>query len=97
MLAIVVSAGSIFNSAVAEEAQQATVAFPDSWMIRLGTYIVDGTDTTFSVSSNVAGLGTVIGSRKHSFSNFLYSSPNTNCLLAKVNGECAMNTPLEIK
>ena len=60
MLAIVVSAGSIFNSVVAEEAQQTTVAFPDTWMIRLGTYIVDGSDTQFSVSSDVAGLGTVI-------------------------------------
>lgn len=60
MLAIVVSAGSIFNSALAEDAQPAAVAFPDSWMIRLGAYIVDGADTQFSVSSDIAGLGTVL-------------------------------------
>jgi hypothetical protein len=36
------------------------VAFPDTWMIRLGTYIVDGSDTQFSVNSDVAGLGSVI-------------------------------------
>ncbi len=29
-------------------------------MLRLGSYIVDGADTQFSVSSDVAGLGTVI-------------------------------------
>ena len=50
---------SIFNNVAAED-EVLTVAFPDSWMIRLGAYIVDGSDTQFSVSSNVAGLGTVI-------------------------------------
>jgi len=63
MLAIVVSTGSIFNSAVAEEAQPTTVAFSDVWMIRAGTYIVDGADTKFSVVSDV-GLGTVIDYNK---------------------------------
>lgn len=63
MLVIVVSAGFSFNSAVAEEAQQTNVAFPDTWMIRAGTYIVDGANTKFSVVSD-AGLGTVIDYNK---------------------------------
>ena len=51
---------SILNPAIAEDSSTQAVAFPDSWMIRAGTYIVDGADTQFSVSSDVAGLGTVI-------------------------------------
>lgn len=51
---------SILNTAVAEESSSQTVAFPDTWMIRAGAYIVDGSDTQFTVSSDVAGLGTVI-------------------------------------
>lgn len=51
---------SIPNTAIAEESQRPeAVAFSDTWMIRLGTYIVDGSDTKFSVVSDV-GLGTVI-------------------------------------
>ena len=48
------------TSAIAEESQQSVVAFPDKYMLRLGTYIVDGADTKFSVTSDVGGLGTVI-------------------------------------
>ena len=47
------------NVTAAEDEKQA-VAFPDKFMIRLGTYIIDGSDTQFSVNSDVAGLGTVI-------------------------------------
>lgn len=50
---------AIINNAAAEENQELAVAFPDKYMIRLGAYIVDGTDTQFSVNSD-KGLGTVI-------------------------------------
>jgi hypothetical protein len=56
--AIVITAVLMTGNAYA--ADDAPVAFSDTWMIRLGTYIVDGSDTQFSVSSDVAGLGTVI-------------------------------------
>ena len=51
---------AIINNAAAEENQGLAVAFPDKYMIRLGAYIIDGSDTQFSVSSDVLGLGTVI-------------------------------------
>ena len=50
--------GLMSGSAVASEDEASAVAFPDKYMFRLGTYIVDGADTTFSVSGNV--IGTVI-------------------------------------
>jgi len=56
--AVLFAATSIFNPAVAEDGSSQAVAFPDSWMIRLGAYIVDGSDTQFSVSTS--GLGSVI-------------------------------------
>ena len=60
ILAVIVTAASFFNNAIAEESQEPALINPDTWMIRLGTYIVDGADTQFSVSSDIAGLGTVI-------------------------------------
>ena len=47
------------NVSAAEE-ETTTFAFPDKYMIRLGGYIVDGANTTFSVTSDIGGLGTVI-------------------------------------
>lgn len=58
-VATILALGMVTSNAVAAEEQAAAVAFPDTWMIRLGTYIVDGADTKFSVVSDV-GLGTVI-------------------------------------
>lgn len=49
---------SIVNNVFAEENQESVVAFPDKYMLRLGAYIVDGSDTQFSASKD--GLGTVI-------------------------------------
>ena len=51
---------AIINNVMAEENQASAVAFPDKYMVRLGSYIVDGSDTQFSVSSDIGGLGTVI-------------------------------------
>ena len=51
---------AIINNAAAEENQGLAVAFPDKYMIRLGAYIIDSSDTVFSVSSDILGLGTVI-------------------------------------
>ncbi len=47
------------GSAAIAENESPTEAFPDKYMIRLGTYIVDGSDTQFSVNTP-SGLGTVI-------------------------------------
>jgi hypothetical protein len=59
--ALLFAASSLFNPAVAEQGSQTqTVAFPDTWMIRAGAYIVDGSDTQFSVNSGTSVLGTVV-------------------------------------
>ncbi|MDX2507701.1 MAG: hypothetical protein QNL62_24950, partial [Gammaproteobacteria bacterium] len=59
MVAAIITSGLATGSAVAAEDEAPTVAFPDKYMIRLGAYIVDGSDTQFSVSSPI-GVGTVI-------------------------------------
>ncbi len=53
----IITLGLMSGSAVASE-DEVAVAFPDKYMIRLGAYIVDGSDTQFSISGNV--IGTVI-------------------------------------
>ncbi len=62
VVAVIITLGMATGNAVAaeDEAPAPGVAFPDKYMIRLGAYYVDGSDTQFSVSSNVLGLGTVI-------------------------------------
>ncbi len=60
IVATIITSGMMTGSVSATEEEAAAVAFPDSWMIRLGTYIVDDSDTQFSVSSPLAGLGTTI-------------------------------------
>lgn len=54
----IVLGGLLSGSVSAAENEADAVAFPDKYMLRVGTYIVDGADTQFSVSTN--GLGTVI-------------------------------------
>ena len=49
---------TVINVAAAED--ELTVAFPDQWMVRVGAYIVDGSNTQFSINSDVGGLGTTI-------------------------------------
>jgi hypothetical protein len=56
----ILALGVVTSNTVAAEEEAAAVAFPDTWMLRVGTYIVDGADTQFSVSSDLGGLGTVI-------------------------------------
>ncbi len=61
--AFTVAFTSIVNNAIADD--EATVyAFPDKWMVRVGSYIVDRADTTFSINSDVGGLGTTIDFKK---------------------------------
>ena len=50
---------STFNNAAAVD-ETPTVAFPDKYMIRLGVYIVENSNTKFSVNSDTAGIGTQI-------------------------------------
>ena len=59
IVAAIITLGMATGSAVAAEDEPATVAFPDKYMLRLGAYFVDGSDTQFSVSSPI-GLGAVI-------------------------------------
>jgi len=60
IVAAVTLCGLISGNVSAAEDETATFAFPDKYMIRLGAYIVDGSNTQFSVTSDVGGLGTVI-------------------------------------
>ena len=61
--AVIITA-SLFNHAVAADDPELTFAFPDKWMIRLGAYIVDGSNTQFSVNSALGGLGATIDYQK---------------------------------
>jgi len=59
VVAGIIITGVLSGNVTAAEDEMAEVAFPDNYMLRLGTYIVDGSDTQFSVNSP-SGLGTVI-------------------------------------
>ena len=55
----------LFNAAHAAENRESMAAFPDRWMIRAGAYVVDGTNTQFSINSSTgSGLGTTIDFEK---------------------------------
>lgn len=62
-IAAVIAFTSIINNAIAEDNEELAVAFPDSWMIRLGAYIVDGSNTQVSVNSAL-GVGAAIDYQK---------------------------------
>ncbi len=51
---------SVFNISDVYAEEETAVAFPDKYMVRFGSYIVDGADTQFSVTSDIGGVGTVI-------------------------------------
>jgi hypothetical protein len=59
VVAAIITTGILTGKVIAAEDEAVAVAFPDRYMLRLGTYIVDGSNTQFSVSSP-SGLGTVI-------------------------------------
>jgi hypothetical protein len=59
MVTIIVTFGLLTGNVLAAEGEEREFAFPEKYMLRLGTYIVDGSDTQFSVSSPGL-LGTVI-------------------------------------
>jgi hypothetical protein len=59
IVAVIIALGMATGSAIAAEDEAAAVAFPDKYMIRLGAYIVDSSDTSFAVSSPI-GVGTII-------------------------------------
>ena len=62
-VAVFLASTLIVGKSIAEEKEQPAFAFPDQWMIRLGAYVVDGSNTTVSVNS-AAGLGAVIDYQK---------------------------------
>ena len=53
---------SVTNSAIADD-EAPVYAFPDTWKIRVGAYVVDGSDTTFSASP-FGGAGVIIDYQK---------------------------------
>jgi len=59
IVATIITTGMLTGSAVAAEEEAVGVAFPDKYMLRLGGYIVDNSDTQFSIAGDL-GLGTVI-------------------------------------
>ena len=63
LFAATIISASLFNHAVAADDPELTVAFPDKWMIRVGAYIVDGSNTKFSVNS-AFGVGATIDYQK---------------------------------
>lgn len=62
-LAAAIVLPALFNNAVAADDPELTVAFPDKWMVRLGAYIVDGSNTQVSVNSAL-GVGAIIDYQK---------------------------------
>jgi hypothetical protein len=60
IVATIISSCMLTASVIAAETDAIAVAFPDKYMIRLGAYVIDDSDTQFSISSDVLGLGTVI-------------------------------------
>lgn len=54
----------VSTSAFSAEESTESKAFPDRYMIRAGSYIVDGSRTQFSINSSKAGLGTTIDYKK---------------------------------
>lgn len=62
LIATAIASTSVINNAVADD-EAPVFAFPDRWMVRLGTYIVDGSNTKVSVNSDF-GVGAVIDYQK---------------------------------
>ena len=60
LFAAAVISGSVAQNVSAADADSSAVAFPDKWMLRAGAYVVDDSNTQFSVSSDVARLTTKI-------------------------------------
>jgi len=58
LLAATAASATLFNQASASD-DTTVYAFPDTWMLRLGAYVIDGADTQVSVNSAV-GIGTSI-------------------------------------
>lgn len=60
IVAALISSCMLTSSVTAAESDDQVLAFPDKYMIRLGAYVIDNSNTQFGISSNVAGLGTLI-------------------------------------
>ena len=58
VVAGIIATGMMTDGLNAAEAETATVAFPDKYMIRVGGYFVNSSDTQFSINGNI--LGTTI-------------------------------------
>ena len=58
------SAISVFNISNVYAEEEITVAFPDKWMLRIGSYFIDNSNTKFSMNSDLGGIGTTIDYQK---------------------------------
>ncbi|MGD2053599.1 MAG: hypothetical protein PVG45_05775, partial [Gammaproteobacteria bacterium] len=54
---------SAFSAAYAEE-EAPVYAFPDKWMLRVGSYFVDGANTQVSINTPSGAVGTTIDFKK---------------------------------
>jgi len=62
LIATAIAYTSVINNAIADD-EAPVFAFPDRWMVRLGAYIVDGSNTQFSVNSAL-GVGAAVDYQK---------------------------------
>lgn len=63
VVAGILAAGMMAGSVSAAEDEAAAYAFPDKYMLRFGAYIVDGSNTQFSLAGDL-GLGAVVDFQK---------------------------------
>jgi hypothetical protein len=56
-----IAASPMMNNALADD-EAPVYAFPDKWMLRLGSYIVDGANTQFTINGDL--IGTTIDFKK---------------------------------
>jgi len=64
LVMLLVGTTMVSKPAFSAEESTASKAFPDRYMIRAGSYFVDGSRTQFSINSGTAGLGTTIDYKK---------------------------------
>ena len=81
------------GNVIAAENEMQAVAFPDKYMFRLGTYIVDGSDTQFSVNTP-SGLGTVIDYNRDLGETVEIPFPGSMPITASMNDTVLTSLPL---
>ena len=60
VVAGIIAIGMMAGSVCAAEDETPVFAFPDKYMLRVGAYFIDGSNTQFAISSDTLGAGTLI-------------------------------------